>query len=132
MSTKTKAAPKSIQLEVPRNTLPELEAAALALYVLRRSKAGSWSKMLEEAAAGPGTSRSAFAMFDFTDDQLDVLHENEHLLRQLRLTPTVQLAVCPECGAALWVEGTAPNKCTIGVACTGNPIKAPLAKAVKP
>lgn len=124
-------ATKTIQLTVPAGTLEPLEAASLALYVLRRSKEETWSNLLAAALAGPGKARDAMAAFDLDEHQLDVLHENEHLLRQLRLTPTVQLAMCPECGAALWVEGTAPNRCTIGTACTGSPVKAPVAKAVK-
>lgn len=125
MSVKT----TSVSLVTPDGP-PPVQAAGLALAILQRAKVAAWEELEGRLPNGVTVS----------DEQLELLNSQSHLLRLLRVRVTtdawtggtVTVAVCPRCSRWLLLSGGgAPSSCTLTRGCGGAPVKASAARLSK-
>lgn len=117
-----------------------VDAASLALGIMRAAKVGTWGELLDPQT---GAITIPYEVV-LTAPQLALLVEHQHLLTMVQrtmaartdaegaeispATKLVTFAVCPECDRwILMSSGGAPARCTMTVNCPGAPVKAPAA-----
>jgi hypothetical protein len=67
-----------------------------------------------------------------TDDQLDALRNNAHILALVgHRAPVVSIAICPECRRWSLCTEPAKSKCKLTMGCPGKPVRIQAAKRVK-
>ena len=130
---------------------PLIQAASITLTLLRHMKANSLDELQDQLF---GISHSADADYDhtfflkaadlyLTEEQDHLLGTFQPILRLLRITPGISVAVCPECmsspvapssdptsfhGWQLVGSGQPPTTCKVTLGCPGKPVKASAAK----
>ena len=111
---------------------PMARAASIALGLMRAAGVTRWAEMGDVLPAA----------VELRDEEYRLLVDHIEILSFLRLaarledgtrSPTVTVAVCPECGE--WVlisSGPAPNRCEMTRGCAGKPVKAAVATKDQP
>ena len=105
---------------------PELvQAASLALGLMRATKTSSWGELVTDAARW-GDCR-------VTPAQAQLLDAHQGPLTLLKSgSPALTLAVCPVCNRFTVVAGAAGASCPLTLGCPGKPVRASAATRTKP
>lgn len=110
--------------EVRQNRdLPEpVQAAQIALQVLKRAQCQSWSALVEKSV-----SADIRTIVILDQEQQDLIDRYDHLLPYLSLSPIVTVIACPVCKSyGLHDRKAAGTTCPFTLRCAGKPVKAPL------
>lgn len=129
---------------------PLVQAASITLTLLRHMKANSLDELQDQLY---GISHSADPDYDhqfwmkaadlhITEEQDHLLRAFQPILRLLRVSPGISVAVCPVCMTSPvspesdatsfhgWqlISSTPPTTCKVTLGCPGKPVKASAAK----
>lgn len=104
---------------------PLVQAASLALALMRATGAARWAELVSNPGRLDGIA--------INEDQLALLNEHRWELQWLKNdTPRLTLAVCPACARFSVVTGAAPASCLLTMGCPGKPIRVTAAAKWKP
>jgi hypothetical protein len=104
---------------------PLMQAASLALALLRAAKVAAWCELVAEPDRLAGVHVSS--------EQLDLLNTHREALGWLQVgPPLVTVAVCPDCSRITIVTGTPATTCPMTLGCNGKPVRAAAAVRWKP
>lgn len=135
---------KLVRFEYDTSSPRPVQAASLALVLMRYLQVNSMTEFLDLARLSPERAEHTtktfverLATLNLDDESQSLLNEHMPLLSRMRIKPQVTLGICPEClqrspghGWQL-VRTAAPSKCRMTAGCEGAPIRVTAAKKVE-
>lgn len=95
------------------------KAVSLAIALLRKAKANTWSEFIAAAQAHEDLAVTAVQAFTLTPAQIQLLMENQRYLDLMTISPMVLPTFCDTCGTISLQAGTTVKKCINTRACPG-------------
>lgn len=94
-----------------------IQAASLAMGLLKKTKQESMTELLAAIAAKREDVLTALSKVQLTTRQLGLLQRHSTPLGLLRCQPHAHLAYCQDCQAYALTSNTAPTRCQITTGC---------------
>lgn len=107
-----------------------LRAAEYVSSILKHTKTTSIEQLCARTEAKDETTIGLLGQIALTGEQLELIETNWHHVQLLRNLTTISISECPVCGGVAAAQGVVPKRCTLTLACQGNPVKSGIAKKV--